>query len=121
MRENFPAFCCCWGLQPCCLPKAGGELGNSAATAWQEKGLGEILLEIQQDPPWERHPSSGAQPDSLSDLFWLLWVVLHGSALPSLPRFWDVLPAWGGPCLPRCCLHLSFPPDKNFFFGGDED
>lgn len=30
-------------------------------------------------------------------------------------------PAWGRPCLPRCCPHLSFSPGKNFFFVGDED
>lgn len=87
----------------------------------EEKELGEILLDIQQDPPWERHPSSGAQPDSLSDLFWLLWVVLHGSALLSLPRDWDVLPCLGT-SLPASLLpSLSFPPGKNFFVGGDED
>lgn len=74
--------------------------------------------------PWERHLSTGAQPDSLSDLFWLLWAVLNGPALLSLPGDWDVLP-----CLVRS-LPASLLPSpllpcwQNaalFFFAGDED
>lgn len=100
----------------CCSPGLEGSWGMVQPQPGEEKELGEILLDIQQDPPWERHPSSGAQPDSLSDLFWLLWVVLHGSALLSLPRDWDVLPCLGT-SLPASLLPSPLLPSwQKFLF-----
>lgn len=66
-------------------PQPGGEDGD------EKQKWGEILLEIHLLRLGKAFLSSGAQPDSLPDLFWLLWAVLNGSALPSLPRGWDVL------------------------------
>lgn len=94
-------------------PQPGGEDGD------EKQKWGEILLEIHLLRLGKAFLSSGAQPDSLPDLFWLLWAVLNGSALPSLPRGWDVLLGEVPACL--MCPHLSFPAGKNFWFYGDED
>lgn len=116
MREDFYAFCCS------CLAGAGLALlqGSSGTVQPQAGGKGwgwEKSCWTSTCSPWKGHLSSAAQPDSLSDEFWLLWAVLNGSALLSLLRDWDVLP-----CLVRS-LPASLLPSpllpcwqKNFIF-----
>lgn len=100
-----------------------GELGHSLGARMGMRNSGEKSCWTSPCSPWERHLSSAAQPDSLSDVFWLLWAVLNGSALLSLLRDWDVLPCLVRSLLASLLLSPLLPcrQKKIFFFGGDED
>lgn len=76
---------------------------------------------------WEMHLSSGPWPASSFDLFWLIWGVLDGPALLSLPRGWDTVPfsvrsllvlLLPSPLLPS---PLLLADELVWFFDGGED